>query len=68
MHQGVGHSGSHSRMTDKYLVETPDVQRYKGFLKLEAPKVTADDGEILGTDDPETSLQKLYQNDEEAMA
>lgn len=60
-HYRKSHHPKGSDFTDKYVVETPNKEDYRGFLKLDAPKVTLEDLTLLGnSDDPETKLDKIY--------
>lgn len=55
-----------NKQTDKYLVETPNLDNYRGFLKVTAPDVKVDDHEILGGFDDESrgaQLRKIYEDD-----
>lgn len=60
--------GKHNaRNADKYLLTTPNVDNYHGYLKIHPPEVVEGDHEILGGYDDESrsaQLRKIYENDE----
>lgn len=61
------HGNKKHRNADKYLLTTPNVDNYHGYLKIHPPEVVEGDHEILGGYDDESrsaQLRKIYENDE----
>lgn len=51
---------------DNYLIETPNVQQYKGTYPLQIPDITPEDAKLLGMVDenPDLALSKIYDNND----
>lgn len=52
--------------SDNYLIETPNVQQYKGAYPLQIPDITPEDAKLLGMVDenPDLALSKIYDNND----